>query len=57
MKLGLKECLTKGLVYPYLVVGEKEGEYVARVKFTVIVKDKPILVCGKAADGELCKFD
>ncbi len=56
-KLGLKECLNKGLIKPYPVVSEKTGEYIAQIKFTVIVKDKPILICGKQADGELFKLE
>ncbi|QKF93652.1 methionine aminopeptidase [Fadolivirus algeromassiliense] len=55
-KIGLKECIDKNLVKTYPVVSDKEGEYIARVKFTVIVKDKPILVCGKPSDGELSKL-
>ncbi len=56
IKLGLKECLDKGLIEKYIAVTEKEGEYIARIKFTVIVRDKPILICGKSADGELNKL-
>lgn len=55
-RLGLKECLEKKLIERYPVVCEKEGEYIARIKFTVIVKDKPILICGKPADAELNKL-
>ena len=57
IKLGLKECLEKKLLEKYSVVKEKEGEYIARIKFTVIIKDNPILVCGKSGDPELAKFD
>jgi len=56
MKLGLKECIEKDLLTVYPATCEKEGEYIARIKFTVIVKDKPILVCGKPADSELNKL-
>ena len=55
-KLGIKECLDKGVVEPYPVVSEKENEYVARIKFTVIVKDKPVLICAKSGDTELEKL-
>ena len=51
-KMGLKECYDKGLLEKYPVFGDKENEYVARIKFTIIVGDKPILICGKQADGE-----
>jgi len=57
MKLGLKECIEKDLLTVYPTTCEKEGEFVARIKFTVIVKDKPILVCGKPADSELGKLE
>lgn len=57
VKLGLKECIEKDLLESYLVQCEKESEYIARVKFTVIVKDKPILICGKSGDSELEKLE
>jgi len=36
-KLGITECLKHDLVYPYPVLFEKAGEYVAQFKFTVLV--------------------
>ncbi|MCJ7635851.1 MAG: M24 family metallopeptidase [Nitrososphaeraceae archaeon] len=57
IKLGLKECLNKGVLQAYPVVSEKTGEYIARIKFTIIVKDKPVLLCGKQADNELSKLN
>lgn len=57
VKLGIKECIEKDLVTVYPVTSDKEGEYVARIRFTVIVKDKPILICGKPADSELNKLE
>jgi methionine aminopeptidase len=56
IKLGLKECLEKNLIEKYPVVCDKEGEYIARVKFTVIVKENPVLICGKSSDSELKKL-
>lgn len=56
IRLGLKECLEKKLLEKYSIVKEKEGEYIARIKFTVIIRDNPILICGKPADGELAKL-
>ena len=53
-KLGLKECLSKNLITDYPVLEEK-GEYIARIKFTVIVKDKPILITGRSADEQVNK--
>lgn len=55
-KLGLKECINKDLVVAYPIVSEKKGEFTARIKFTVIVRKKPLLLCGKQADHELSKF-
>jgi methionine aminopeptidase len=56
IRLGLKECLAKNLIEPYYIVAEKENEFIARVKFTVIIKNEPILLCGKSGDSELAKF-
>jgi curved DNA binding protein len=55
-KFGLKECISKGLIEEYPACKEKNGEYVARIKFTVIVRDKPILVVGRSANKELDKL-
>jgi len=56
-KMGLKECINKGVIDVYPVVGEKDGEFTARIKFTIIVRDKPIIICAKQADHELTKLD
>lgn len=56
IKFGVKECVSKKLLCPYPVVKEKDGEYVARVKFTIVVKSEPILLCGKSCASELDKF-
>jgi len=57
VKLGLRECVEKGLIEEYPVVCDKENEYIARIKFTVIVKDDPVLICGRPADDELNKIN
>jgi len=36
-KLGITECLKHELVYPFPVLFEKAGEFVAQVKFTVLI--------------------
>jgi curved DNA binding protein len=36
-KMGLKECLNHKLVEPFPVLHEKEGEFVAQFKFTVLL--------------------
>ena len=56
VKLGLKECIDKRLLETYPVVKEKDDEFIARVKFTVIVRDSPILVCAKPTNDELKKI-
>lgn len=55
-KLGLKECLTHGLVKQYNSMREKKGEYVARIKFTVIVKKDPVLITGRSVDDQIKKL-
>ncbi|AYV77002.1 MAG: metallopeptidase family M24 [Barrevirus sp.] len=55
-KIGLKECLNKNVVIAYPVLSEKTGEFVCRIKFTIIVRPKPVLLCGKQADQELTKL-
>ena len=55
-KFGLKECLSKDIIEEYPPMKEKTGEYIARVKFTVIVRDKPILVIGRSGSDELDKI-
>lgn len=37
-RLGLKECITEGLIEPYHVLYEKDGEYIASFKQTVILR-------------------
>lgn len=57
IKLGLKECLEKKLIEPYTVLRAKNGDYIARSKFTVVVKSKPILISGKSLDSQINKFN
>lgn len=56
MRLGLKECVTKSLLVSYPCMSVKENENVARIKFTVIVGETPVLITGKNADDELAKI-
>tara|TARA_R110002050_G_scaffold58360_1_gene131155 strand:- start:2036 stop:2470 length:435 start_codon:yes stop_codon:yes gene_type:complete len=37
VKLGLTECLKHEMLQPYPVVFEKDGEFVAQVKFTALI--------------------
>jgi curved DNA binding protein len=55
-RLGIKECISKGVVQEYPVLYEKDKEFIARVKFTVIVKKTPILITGRSADSQLDKI-
>lgn len=56
VKMGMKECVEKNLVTSYPVIAASEGEFVARIKFTVVVRDQPILICGRSGDAELAKI-
>lgn len=57
VKAGLRECINSGLVIPYSPYSEKSDEYVARLKFTVIVRKKPKLIIGRSMDTQLEKLD
>ena len=54
-RFGLKECTDKGTIESYLPYSEKVGEYIARSKFTVIVRKKPILITGRSMDDQVAK--
>lgn len=56
VKLGLSDCVKKGIIQEYPVVSDGQNGVIVRTKFTVIVGEKPILVCGKVADSEIDKF-
>lgn len=56
IKLGIKECINKKLLEIYPVVSEKKNEFIARIKFTVIIKETPMLICGRPSDSELKKL-
>jgi curved DNA binding protein len=44
-KLGVQECVKRGLLIPYAPFATKPGTYTAQLKFTVIIrKKKPILI-------------
>jgi len=55
-RLGLKECIRKDLLVPYIPVSVKEDYVIGRIKFTVIVKNKPILITGRSMDKQINKF-
>ncbi|XP_064644311.1 proliferation-associated protein 2G4-like isoform X2 [Lineus longissimus] len=53
-KMGLKECVTHGLFEEFRVLWEKEGDYVAQFKFTVLLMPKgPMKITGGPFDLEL----
>lgn len=56
-KLGLRECVDNRLVEPYSVVSERDGEYVARAKFTVVVRNDPVLIVARSLDEQLKKIE
>jgi hypothetical protein len=35
---------------------EKKGEFIARVKFTAVVRKKPLILAGRSADEQLNKL-
>ena len=39
-RLGLRECIGHRLIEPYPVLQERSGHFVARVKFTVVIRKK-----------------
>ena len=56
VKLGVIECIQHNLLEPYGVYAEKNGEYIAQAKFTVIVgKKTPILIAGRSSESQLKK--
>lgn len=57
LRLGLRECSERKLLVPYPVMTEKSGEYVARIKFTVVIKgDKPRIIAAVPSQPELDKI-
>jgi curved DNA binding protein len=56
-KLGLKECATKKLLDPYIPLKVKASEVVARAKFTVIVREDPLLVAGRSLSEQIDKIN
>jgi len=58
LSFGLNECVNNGILEPFNVYSTKKDDYIAQVKFTVIVKrKKPILITGRSGDNELKKFE
>jgi len=56
IRLGIKECITHGLLSPYPALCEKEGETVCHLKFSVaIMPNGPLKVSGVPLD--LSKFN
>ena len=56
-RFGLRECIKKRLVEPYHVVVGSQGEQIARMKFTVIVRDKPILIAARSMDEQVARLE
>lgn len=49
-KVGVKECLTHELIAAYPVLREKDGEFIAQFKGTVVVQPKStVILCGGRA--------
>lgn len=47
-RMGIKECMKHELLVDYPILHEKEGEYIAQFKFTVVIRSqsRPIRICG-----------
>jgi hypothetical protein len=43
LRMGLPECLKHGLLNEHAVTGEKQGELIAQVKYTVFVKPNGVM--------------
>lgn len=57
-KMGVVECVTHKLVEPFQVLYEKEGEYVAQFKFTVLLMPNgPHKITGIPFDPELAQSE
>lgn len=57
-KMGVVECITHKLVEPFQVLYEKEGEYVAQFKFTVLMMPNgPHKITGLPFDVETAESD
>lgn len=49
-KVGVKECLSHELIAAYPVLKEKDGEFIAQFKATVVVQPKStVILCGGKA--------
>ncbi|XP_071485577.1 proliferation-associated protein 2G4-like [Diadema antillarum] len=57
-RMGIVECLNHNLVEPYAVLYEKEGEFVAQFKFTVLLMPNgPLKITGLPVDLGLYQSD
>lgn len=54
-KFGLKSCIDKQMIEQYPVMKANPGEFLARAKFTVLIKKSPILIVGRSLDDQLKK--
>jgi len=55
-KIGVRECLGHDLLVPYPVLTEKNGEFVAQFKATVVVQPRSTAVIAGGAPLDLGKF-
>lgn len=57
-RMGLKECLDHELLIPYPILVEKQGEFVAQFKMTVMInKAKTTVLTGLPIDESLFKTE
>jgi methionine aminopeptidase len=56
---GLNDCIKNMLLEPFLITKENKNEFIARIGFTVIIKESPknnIVISARSLDNELSKF-
>ena len=61
--LGINECAKHLLLEPFKIMKEKKNEYIARIGFTIILRNETndsngqIIIAARSLDSEVKKFD
>lgn len=55
-KVGVRECLNHDMLIPYPVLAEKQGEFVAQFKGTVVVQPRSTAVIAGNTPIDLNRF-
>jgi len=56
-RVGLSECLNHDMLIPYPVLKEKDGEFVAQFKATVVIQPRSTVVIAGGAPLDTSKFE